>query len=329
MKGLKLLFLSAVLILVWKGLSLAQTPEKCISTPTIVYFSNGVDNTEGEAWDSLEELRTSIDSSLKAQGVKFELSSLPDCGTLEFQLQLQYDNQYNPSGGVVLDVFEAALQDIVTDASQFWRVWAGTEEMPESFRQLLEEMAVAIDKTALIDPVLSNFVVKYNTALAADEDLSLCAVSHSQGNFYSNLVRANLNNSVRDRYSIVSVANPDSFVGGDGPYTTLENDLVILAIRVAKLAANLPPPLLPNMPINTSSGDLSGHKFITTYMQPGSTTQKQITDDTISCIPVEAECFLPPNPSLQDLYNECICLNPNDPACICWLDNTLPHCSGD
>ena len=274
---------------------------------------------------SIFESITKVHCSLENEGVNFDLEDLPECGVLDFQLQLQYDAQYNPTDGVVSDVFEAALQDIVTDASQFWRFWAGVEEIPESFREKMEEMAVAIDKAALIDPVLSNFVDNYNAALTADADLKLCAVSHSQGNFYSNLVHGNLNSSVRDRYSIVSVANPDSFVGGDGPYTTLENDLVIRAIREAKLAVNLPPPLIHNVPANFSSGDLSGHKFITTYLQPGSTTQTQIIDDTVSCIPVTGECFLPPNPSNMDQFNFCECENPDADFCICWIEPDNPE----
>ncbi|GJL77028.1 MAG: hypothetical protein NPINA01_00170 [Nitrospinaceae bacterium] len=210
--------------------------------------------------------------------------SIPDsqCKGLSFGVQ------YNPTEGPLNDLFEALIQDVVTDASEFWKTLFGLTIMSDAFREKFQEIAAEIDELALTtNPAVTNLVAAYNNGLV-NADIKFIQISHSQGNLFSNAIHANLNDA--SNFKIVSVANPDNFVAGEGPHTTLTLDLVILAVRQFKNFLNLPEPLPANT-ANVSIGDLSGHKFLESYMDANSNSQEKILGDTldfVNIIPIVA-----------------------------------------
>jgi len=82
----------------------------------------------------------------------------------------------------------------------------------------------------------------------------------------------------------VSVANPASFVGGDGPYTTLVEDGVIAAIALATPTGVLPPLAsnLTNILSGATTSDWRGHNFIVEYMAEGSRSATKVVPDIVA-----------------------------------------------
>jgi hypothetical protein len=186
---------------------------------------------------------------------KLNLTTLQDAlsatmATSDYE-QLDFQLSFNATGGAIADLFESSIQDIASDISSFWRFLGAVVPMPTSFRERLVN-AAAGKKVVL--------------------------VAHSQGNFFANEAYGNLAASERQSFGIVSVANPDSFVAGGGPYTTLFEDLVIAAVRAVKIATGGPQPLFPNSTNFLTFNDLSGHGFSESYLA-GASSSASITSD--------------------------------------------------
>src|SRR5262249_6413226 len=200
----------------------------CGKTSEVVY-GNGVLTTFDEAVDNLNGL------SLRLR------QSMPDS---EFSA-LKFDIAYNKTGGFLQDLLESVIQDLETDFTEFWRIMAGLDFMPDSFVAAAQRIAVEADSAAVvINTDLQRHIAFYQAKILEGKKVVL--VSHSQGNFFANQAFPLLTASQKLSFGIVSVANPDSFVADGGLYTTLLEDLVVAAVRLAKEEAELPTPLVPN-----------------------------------------------------------------------------------
>lgn len=104
-------------------------------------------------------------------------------------------------------------------------------------------------------------------------------VAHSQGNLYGNIAYFGIDPQYPDRFGMVSVANPDDYVADGGPYTTIEEDIIIGSLPTA-LDSNVDN--FSNTYINPF--DLSGHNFIKSYMFSGHDAEKQILEDIVNTI---------------------------------------------
>ena len=215
------------------GLVLPDISKASICEPanTVMYFGNGVLTSEDGAYDASIRLSKRLKNNLSES---------------EYKL-LQFDVAYNDTGGTFIDLLEASIQDIQTDHSRFWRILGGIEIMPDWFAGIMEELAVAKDAEALVTTdSLKDHLNDYKTKIAEGKKVLL--VAHSQGNFFGNQAYGLLSNTERQSFGIVSVANPDSFVADDGPYTTLINDTFIWAITFVKAGLGLPSlPMTPYM----------------------------------------------------------------------------------
>lgn len=237
----------------------------CSLKDTAIYFGNGVDTPRGKA------KRHQLLLEDKVRGVMSD----EEFNKIEFELA------YNNTGGLIYDLMESAIQDLATDYTYFWRMLAHNVPMSESFKEKLLELSTAVDESALLlNQDLSIHVNNYKNSILEGKKVIL--VSHSQGNFFGNQAYGNLSFVEKESFGIVSVANPDSFVAGSGPYTTLFEDLVILAITVAKTDLGLPTPLLPNETNFLTLDDLSGHGFDSAYLQATSNSESKILNDIVN-----------------------------------------------
>ncbi|MCK5702821.1 MAG: hypothetical protein KAI29_16775 [Cyclobacteriaceae bacterium] len=196
---------------------------------------------------------------------------------------LQFEIAYNKSN--LMDLFEATSQDLQTDISRFWRILGSIEVLPDWFADIMNVLVTQVDEEALVTTdSLKDQLFDYKTKIAEGKKVLL--VAHSQGNFFGNQAYGLLSTTERESFGMVSVANPDSFVAGDGPYTILINDGVIWAVIFVKTLAGLPQlPMDPYM--ENSLGDLNdilGHSFINAYMVAGSNSDQKITSDMISVL---------------------------------------------
>jgi len=244
-------------------------------TSTVVVFGNGILNTQDEATSSRETLERILRMTLS-----------PD----EFN-NLEFDLAYNKSYGFFADLYESLKQRLSTDnvVVSFWRWLGGREEVPDAVREELLKMATRFDFSTMVgDADLANHLILYRTSILAGK--KVLVVSHSQGNFFVNAAYQILYSGpdpIQSRsFGIVSVANPASFVGGNGPYTTLVEDGVIAAIALASLTAfpAVLPPLPPNLSnifSNATTSDWRGHNFVLEYMAGDSRSVAKIVPDII------------------------------------------------
>jgi hypothetical protein len=244
-----------------------QTPPSAFCTPkdAAIYFGNGVNTTRTQAKRALTTLENELHTFITS--IEFE--------RLEFVLA------YNTTGGFADDLLESVIQDLQTDVTLFWRILSSRVPMPNSFRDKLLALAAAVDEAALANNQdLAIHVTSYKNKILEGKKVVL--VSHSQGNFFANQAYGNLSTTERSSFGITSVANPDATVASGGPYTTLYEDLVILAIRVAKHAAGLPEPLPPNITNFFTLADLSGHGFVEAYLAPSSASRDKVLNDIVN-----------------------------------------------
>ena len=111
-------------------------------------------------------------------------------------------------------------------------------------------------------------------------------VAYSQGNLYVNAAHLRLGKSDITTFAAVGVTTPaNNVLGAEGPYVTLENDIIV-RLPIANLPANTSNSPLTGEPC--SSTDFLGfecHSFIDSYLK-GSVSRNRILDATIAHLPV-------------------------------------------
>jgi hypothetical protein len=224
-----------------------------------VYFGNGVWND----FEQADESRWLLEKRLEARILGTELEGV-----------ITYGVSHNPSMGMLADLLETFVQNTQTDESQFWRYLAALDPIPEEFKDLLVETANKVNASILnANPAVQEHVLKYNKNLS--EGNKVVVVAHSQGNLFANIAGLGITPQYANGFGVVSVANPDNFVAGGGPYTTIDEDLIIWGVS-GSMPANLD---------NFSSinwNDLTGHTFATSYMASGHAAEAKILNDIVN-----------------------------------------------
>lgn len=176
---------------------------------------------------------------------------------------LEFDYAYNQTLGLLEDIYESYRQKTQESSEDFWRFRLSISLPPAQVTETL------VDELSKIDPDLYVLISDLNKHLdqyrSEFSEKNVVVVAHSQGNFFANQAFDGLTEIERNIFGIVAVATPSSSVNGytpgNEPYTTLEEDKVIDAVR--KLFPNTLPP-------NTSNGVLNvepnGHAFLGAYL---------------------------------------------------------------
>lgn len=252
----------------WCGLSSAATFCQSTTGGTLVVFGNGIMNSSDDAKASLERL----DRELKATLTPAEYNNL------------SFDLAYNQSYGAMSDLYESLKQKMLTDnvAISFWRWLEGSEAVPATVRDEMKRINASFDFSTRVGTAdLNNHITLYRSKIL--EGKKVVVVSHSQGNFFANAAYTTLHSGVNpissNSFGIVSVANPASYVGGNGSYTTVSEDIVIAT------PPGVLPPLSPNV-TNTNSGavshDWKGHGFLEHYMVAENNTATPIIQNVVA-----------------------------------------------
>lgn len=345
MKTLKLFFLLNSLLVIFSIQANALEERLCIISPVTIHYSNGVFNTPEDAQNSLDTIRIIVKRDLAAEGLKFG-EEYWGCfnGYLEFELQ------YNGHDGVA-DILEATAQSWIGEFSKFWRTLSTNSESEEA-RVLYEKISNLVDRAQYaVAPEIADYVEYYTQSDQVDIDLYnngdhllkkkilRNVISHSQGNYFSNIIYKELPPEVNSIYRLISVATPDYVVGlsdlyilthplisfGEPGYTSLITDSIINGIRENQEIFGLTPALPGNMTAGPGA-DYWGHSFLGSYMIPNSESYNFIIDKA-KRIPRVMHCPLPPSQiSDSDLYDRCICEALNDEDGIVTEREEL-HCS--
>jgi len=222
----------------------------------VVVFGNGVWNDREGADRSRRLLAWRLESHISGTDLEDLITN---------------DTAHNPSDGKLLDLVETFEQNLQTDWSQFWRYLAGLDPMPDFIQDKLIEIANTVDENVLqANPAVQDHVDKYNEYLSKGN--KVVVVAHSQGNLFANIAYPGIYSEYIDSFGIVSVGNPDNYVAGNGPYTTLDEDIIIGSVP-GSLSANIDNFLGINLK------DLTGHMFEKSYMESGRPAETKILDD--------------------------------------------------
>ena len=239
-----------------------------------IYYANGMNNT-AEDWTHSRE---------KIDEMMGHISQL-DPG---FSVN-------NDENGLVelLEVYKQKRNE----PSQFWR-WLSRVNEPDSWFNLeYAKVTAQIANEELInDADLLRIVDEYLDDLRSG--VKVVIVAHSQGNLYANsAIRY-----IRSRYpqyknsiGLVSVGTPANRVEGSGPHTTNRLDTVIEGVRLASNYGLIPAPLLATG-YTFSLIDISGHRFVDTYIRKWSERIRIHINQTISRLevpPKDFECERP------------------------------------
>ena len=219
-----------------------KNADSCLGSSTTVVYGNGILSTRGNAISSLGTISAALQSELSAE---------------EFE-KLSFELAYNPTQGIIQDLWESVKQRLESDVRAFLRYLAAIDEMPQFLQDEILDLASSTNWNVVGDEAtLQTHVDRYRARIL--EGSKVVLVAHSQGNLFANRAWLRLTADERRSFGIVSVANPDSSVAGGGPYTTLLEDLVILAIpgSMSSNTTNFGVPLF---------FDPLGHNFIRAYM---------------------------------------------------------------
>jgi len=182
------------------------------SPGTTIFFVNGVQKNHDQATRSLNTLRDRVSARLRNGGLRSS-----EC--LAFVLA------FNPTGGLVRDLWVSTKQALGNDVGRFLRLLGGEEVAPVLFQTALTSLNWSRTDIGIRDQHVAAYLVEIQ------QGNTVIAVSHSQGNFYANesfrelIVRGQ---SLPDPslFNIVAVATPASNTEGGAPYTTLCSDFI-------------------------------------------------------------------------------------------------------
>ncbi|MEN7982548.1 MAG: DUF1566 domain-containing protein [Nanoarchaeota archaeon] len=196
-----------------------------------IFFANGMFNSMSDIIKSRLALKYKLKSHFSSE------------------VDIKFFVAYNDSENLISQLKEVTRQKRLDTWAAFYKILAGIEVAPDWFQEAMNDLAASTNTANYVkDEDLQRHVQQYKDEIA--EGRCVIVVSHSQGNFYANSAYEFMEGEC---FSIVAVATPASFVGGDGEYTTLTDDAIINAVRLVS-----PLTLVANV---TNSDSENAHAF--------------------------------------------------------------------
>lgn len=210
-----------------------------------IYFGNGVSNSLEDAVESMKMLQKRFgDETANGEKIKYSIS-------------------YNENEKWYLQLLEVYRQKNFDYAECFFKFIKDSSLAPEWYKSAYKDILTeASNKNYINDVYLRSHVSQYLADIF--EGKKVIVVAHSQGNFYANEAhkRVYADSQVKTKsFGILAVGTPSGYVAGGGYHTTLEEDKVILGVRLLYPFGVLDP--------NTNNSQLYeplGHMFIKSYL---------------------------------------------------------------
>jgi len=254
----------------------------CENVGSTIIYGNGVFTDEPTALLSMFKLRDTLKTH----------------ATIEEYSQLSFDLAYNRHEGYVSDLLEAMKQKLRSDADEgsFTSIFTGAlstsvkildfvtlDLIPDDFVNSLAEISGEFDPSVITDFDTLQHLSIYQSAIAKGQ--KVIVVPHSQGNFFVNRAYEALTEEEKKSFGIVSVANPDTKVNGEGVYSTAHiepiaegDDRAYTTSDEDRIVNLLVQGALPHNVDNeyNFSDDPTGHYFTTSYLAPNSASRTSI-----------------------------------------------------
>jgi hypothetical protein len=273
MKALKLV---AILAILWVSFSVQACPVQ----ETMIMYINGVD----VKWDDARLSKNRIRGEILNEGIT------EDC--------VKFDFVYNTNELLFLDWMEAYFQS-AGEASDWWRSYLrfteGNAALVSLFNGTIDFLADRVQETAnagqwALGDQKAEHIARFQKELGPlplGLNRRLILVPHSQGNLYANEEYTELTVAEKTNTRIVATATPASFVAGNGPYISVNEDL--LASTIFALGGALPTNT-PNLTVNCEGGLASlnrwtCHGFKEEYMATDKPSRDKIVADIIALLP--------------------------------------------
>jgi hypothetical protein len=262
---------------------------------TTIFFGNGIGTTYDDAELSRDTLQRSTNRALFQAGQQ----ALPaSCYEVAYA---SADRSLNGGRAPLVDILESAAQLVTNDYTHLWRILYGIAPMPAVMENAVGDAYRAASELELAaSRDLQAQVTRYRQAAA---DGKVVVVAHSQGNLFANQAFTALDSGAggaprvpANRFAIVAVGTPQTYVANDGPYVTLHGD-IILAVPLA-LRANTPAdgtncrPLPLVGELYPGRNPVECHQFDRSYMREGTVSRPAILRHVLAEIPLDIS--LPP-----------------------------------
>jgi hypothetical protein len=183
-------------------------------------------------------------------------------------MSVRYDLAYNQTDGAVADLWQSAQQAGIQWNSQVMS-WLNSNGLaPDWFNQWFQKSMIS--KSSVVATEITQHVQAYSDAIFLGS--KVLVVSHSQGNFYVNAAKKQLEQQLSAEqmrsFSIMGVAVPANNVGGEsGPYYTNNRDPIYILVPTA-LPSNWNLTLSDSNSTVTLPTMIAAHGFVETYMNP-------------------------------------------------------------
>ncbi len=191
--------------------------------------------------------------------------------------QIAFGLAYNRNEGALTQLLQVFRQ---RTTSALRALILSPQDLPPELQDLQKQAALGVDvANAKLDPDLRAHVQYYRNQVLQGNRVTV--VAHSQGNLYANEAWNLLFNGASplpdNSWNMVSVATPDNYVGGNGPYTTSEDDFIMNAVRFVY------PGTLPANAKNDKSSEQSTfirHGLVEAYLS-GNVTKPKVLSQII------------------------------------------------
>jgi hypothetical protein len=169
-----------------------------------------------------------------------------------------YEMAYNNNESIIEQLLQVYQQKMSSRTRFVWSNLSRMSENASTRESTLEKLKKINSESYVKDSDLRSHIQLYEDLLK--KNMAVVIVAHSQGNFYANksfdFLNENLAKNPHEHIKIVSVANPDHRVAGNGGYVTLKSDGTIRMIPYA----------LPFNTENENAGRLD-HAFVKHYLE--------------------------------------------------------------
>jgi len=254
-----------VIFLFFASVAFSQQADDVCDAPYEIVYSNGILNNAGNIIDGRNALSAMVGATFNGTTVYYGVNPNESTDFLD-DLITVFDQKLSENPGWTWELLSRVAGGFIQDLA------------PDTVNAIQSMISDVRDQTAsslnakfqtqysYLDDRVSDAVMQTTNAIV-NQGRRVLLVGHSQGNLYANATHRLVYNNPKikpENLKVVGIANVANFVADGGEYVTSSSDLIVKALRFS-----IPQTLPANVDVAFNPGDLSGHLFLETYLNPG------------------------------------------------------------